>query len=108
MSEPLIALAKGADILVSEVNDLEQSYQALRAAFGGSDEQLRGPLEHMRHEHLTPEQVGDIARRAGVKFVVLTHIGISDGRETDMRRYTEGVRKTFSGPVVVAHDGDEF
>ncbi|MEJ2411130.1 MAG: MBL fold metallo-hydrolase, partial [Novosphingobium sp.] len=59
-------------------------------------------------EHLTPEAVGRIAARAGVKMVVLTHVGPGADDETDMRHYTQGVRNMFDGPVVIARDGDEF
>jgi ribonuclease BN (tRNA processing enzyme) len=62
----------------------------------------------MREEHLSPEEVGRMAHRAGVTLVVLSHIGPALDNETDMRIYSEGVRKYFTGTVVAAQDGMEF
>ena len=37
-------------------------------------EEQAGSIRHMSQEHLTPEEVGKMAARAGVKTVVLTHL----------------------------------
>ena len=54
--------------------------------------------------HLTPEEAGDHARRAGAKRVVLTHI--SDELDAEWAR-EEGERG-FGGPVEVASAGDVY
>ena len=54
--------------------------------------------------HLTPEEAGDHARRAGAGRVVLTHI--SDELDAEWAR-EEGSR-AFGGPVDVARAGDVF
>ena len=54
--------------------------------------------------HLTPEEAGDHARRAGAKRVVLTHI--SDELDAEWAR-EEGAR-AFGAPVEVARAGDVY
>jgi ribonuclease BN (tRNA processing enzyme) len=51
--------------------------------------------------HLTPSTAARMAREAGVRRVVLTHLypAVDDGR------LPEEVRKGFDGEVLVAHDG---
>jgi len=107
-SEAVAKLAKGADVLVSEVMDWDINSPAIQKAVHLSAEQLKPVNAHMLLEHLAPREVGRIAAEAGVKMVVLSHVGWGADNETDMRHYTQGVRETFSGPVVVARDGDEF
>jgi len=98
-SEAVTRLAKGADVLVSEV--LLPGGGAARPA-GGTP--LAGELaEHMSREHLTPEDVGRMATAAGVKTVILTHLVIGNAPEAAQRLETE-VRKSFSGTVIVGRD----
>ena len=54
--------------------------------------------------HLTPEEAGDHARRAGARRVVLTHI--SDELDAEWAR-EEGTR-AFGAPVELARAGDVF
>jgi ribonuclease BN (tRNA processing enzyme) len=109
----LVKFAAGADILVHEVIDLEAIEAALaaRAPAEGSGSSLPGQREalmnHMRTEHTTAEEVGRVAGAAGVKMLVLTHI-VPGTLPEDERRYTEPVRRSYKGPVVVAHDLMEF
>lgn len=100
-------LAVGADVLVSEVLDPD-ALAALLTSLKSDPDQKASFIAHMEQEHLAPEAVGQLATRAGVKMVILSHIGPGEDSETDLRRYTVGVRKHYSGPVVAARDGDEF
>lgn len=110
-SDAVTALARGADLLVSEVNNPEEARQ--RRIRNGDWQQL-SPAEqaafmrHMTGEHLTPDEVGKMAQRAGVKKVVLTHILATADPKDDYASYAAGVRKYFSGEVVVAQDLMEF
>lgn len=106
-SDAVTELAKGADILVSEVQDTPAVLAALAKAFNAPEAALKPVADHMTQEHLSPREVGLMAKRAGVKMVVLTHIGGANQRK-DMRGITAGVREVFSGPVIAAQDGDEF
>jgi ribonuclease BN (tRNA processing enzyme) len=110
-SAAVTELARGADLLVSEVDSVEENVaRQIKTGLW----QLRTPDEQtsfIRHdieEHLSPDEVGKMAERAGVKTVVLSHIGASTDSKDDFKRYGEQVKKYFSGQVLVAKDLMEF
>ncbi|MDR3509477.1 MAG: MBL fold metallo-hydrolase [Caulobacteraceae bacterium] len=107
-SEGLEQLAKGADILVSEVIDVDKTVDLVRHQWSAPDSALAPLIDHMTKEHFRPEDIGRLAARAGVKMVVLTHFAPGTDDETDPSPYTNGVRRYFSGPVVAARDLDQF
>ena len=78
-SENLIALSKDADLLICE-SALPDDYR------------VKG--------HLTPSLAGDIATRAGVKKLVLTHFY----PECDQTDIEQECRKAYGGPLVLAED----
>ncbi len=110
-SDAVVDLATGADTLVSEVTSLDD-VKAQRIKAGQWDTltqaEQEGFLRHMREEHITPEQVGEIARRASVKTVVLTHLSATPDPNDDYARYADAVKKQFSGEVLVAKDLMQF
>ena len=65
-------------------------------------------IEHLRKDHLTPPQVGELAASAGVKEVILHHLVPGFDDETDLSVYTKGIDQHFKGPVRVARDLDRF
>jgi ribonuclease BN (tRNA processing enzyme) len=73
----LVELAKGADLLVSEANSIEQRMQDLTRSgqwqVMTADEQARIKRQ-MEEGHLSTEDVGKLAARAAVKGVVLSHL----------------------------------
>ncbi len=78
-SEQLIELARGADLLVCE------------SAF---------PDEHRQPGHLTPSLAGEIAARAGVGQLVLTHF-YPVCEQYDL---AAECRHTYQGPLILAED----
>jgi ribonuclease BN (tRNA processing enzyme) len=110
-SDAIAMLAKGADMLVSEVASFEElKEQAIKMGRWQSrtPEQQAGFIRHMIEEHLTPEEVGKMAARAGVKTVVLTHLTTTTDPRDEYKRFGEQVKKHFSGQVLVAKDLMEF
>jgi len=107
-SEALATLAKGADVLVCEVNDLEASMKEFAATTHLPPQALKAVRMHMERQHITPEQIGMLAQKAGVKSVVLTHFSPGMDGETDASKYTDGVRKHFSGSVIAGRDLLEY
>jgi ribonuclease BN (tRNA processing enzyme) len=103
-SEALERLAAGADLLVCEVNDLDASMKILAETTHLPPPAFQAVRAHMAMQHLTPEQIGALAQKAGVKAVVLTHFSPGLDGETDASRYTAGVRKHFSGSVIAGRD----
>lgn len=106
----LIDFAKNADILVHEVIDIKlitSLLSAPRAVGHAAPGQREAILRHMQTEHTAPEEVGRVAKEAGVKMVVLTHLVPGTLPDTESA-YVDGVRKQFGGPVTVAQDLMEF
>ena len=99
-------LAKGADLLVSEIMDPEAALAQLRH----DRPDMPGPIlnyigEHFRHEHMSPNEAGLLASRAGVRSLVLTHIAVAPGAIPATRM---AIKATFKGPVRFARDLDTF
>ena len=98
----VVRLARGADILVHEVIAVELLAQRLRRL--PNFEAIRN---HLAGSHSTPEQVGEIATRAGVGSLVLSHLvpGDVDLTEAD---WEARVRPHYAGEIVCGVDLDEF
>lgn len=87
MAAGLAEFARGADILVAEM------------ATAADRAMVPPPVQrHMDVEHLSPAQVGDLATKAGVRKLVLSHVGKVS--EEDLAQ----VRAHYSGPVVLGQD----
>lgn len=86
-SPTLETFARGADILVAEMVSADDRRSVPPSV-----------LKHMDEEHLSPTEVGRLAQRAGVKMLVLSHVGIVDRAEV------EEVRRNFDGQVVLGSD----
>jgi ribonuclease BN (tRNA processing enzyme) len=111
-SAAVTELAKGADMLVAEVASSvdewkEQQTKTVRWQ-SMKPEQQASSIRHMSEEHLTPDEVGKMAARAGVKTVVLTHLPATADPKDEYKRFGEEVKKHFSGQVLVAKDLMEF
>jgi ribonuclease BN (tRNA processing enzyme) len=79
-------LVRGSDIFLCE------------AALGpsGSENGQRG--------HLNGREAGELAQRAGVKHLIITHYGA----KTDPQALHDAAAQTFSGKITVADDGMTF
>jgi ribonuclease BN (tRNA processing enzyme) len=110
-SDAVTALARGADVLVSEVTSVEE-VKAVRIRSGQwatwTPSEQADWLRHMSEEHVTTEEVGKMAERAGVKTVILTHLPASQDPKDDYKRLADQVKKIYSGQVLVAKDLMEF
>jgi ribonuclease BN (tRNA processing enzyme) len=110
-SAAVTELAKGADMLVSEVMSVDE-WKERQIKIGRwqsmTPEQQAASFRHMTQEHLTPDEVGKMAARAGVKTVVLTHLPVTADPKDDYKRFGEQVKKHFSGQVLIAKDLMEF
>jgi ribonuclease BN (tRNA processing enzyme) len=111
-SEAISMLAKGADLLVSEVAAPLEEFKQRQIAIGRwqsmTPAQQEASIRHQIEEHVSPEQVGEMAARAGVKTVVLTHLPATADPKDEYARFGELVRKHFSGQVLIAKDLLEF
>jgi ribonuclease BN (tRNA processing enzyme) len=108
-NEALTALARGADVLVSEANSIEERMRDLLRSgqwqVMTAEEQERIKRQ-MTQGHLSTADVGEMATRAGVKTVILTHLTFKT--DDDYTAWVADVKKHFSGEVLVAKDLKEF
>ncbi len=101
-SEALIELARGADVLVSSILDLDAAVAAIRASRPDAPPAFFAAARaHFAQHHLSPEAAGQLAQVAGVKRVVFTHIGITPSR---MKVAKAELARTWRGPAVFARD----
>ena len=109
-ADVLTKFAANADILLHEVIDLAAIEATIAAREDGTSSmpgQREALMTHMREDHTAAEEIGRVASLAGVKRVILTHL-VGGTRTEDEALYLAGVRKHYSGPVVVARDLMEF
>jgi ribonuclease BN (tRNA processing enzyme) len=108
-SDAVTELARGADLLVSEANSVDDRMQGLIRSGQWqamtSDEQA-GIKRQMTQGHLSPDFIGKMAARAGVKTVVLTHLTAKP--DDDYAPWVSEVKKYFPGQVLIAKDLMEF
>jgi ribonuclease BN (tRNA processing enzyme) len=95
-SDDLIALADGAGVLVHQVADLDYLRQH------GFDE---AELARMAELHTDVTQVGDVAERAGVAELVLTHFLPADPAALSTADWARRVSPSFSGRTIAGYDG---
>lgn len=98
-SPELIALAKGADVLVSEVMHLGGLERLLKIVPNAAT--LR---EHLLASHIVTEDLGRLAAEAGVKALVMSHLVPGDDPSITDQMWAEGVRKHYAGPIIVGKD----
>ncbi|WP_028658511.1 MBL fold metallo-hydrolase [Nocardioides insulae] len=98
VSQNLIDLARGADVLVHEVIDPAFVDQLTASLPPGTAESVR---EHLLISHTTIEQVGrDVAEPAGVGTLALTHMVPGTAPTSTWRKAQRG----FSGELVIGED----
>lgn len=108
-SDALTELAKDADLLFTETNTFEDRKQMMIES-GQWQRMTEAEREGLQRQgafgHMTQRILGEMAARAKVKTVVLTHLTYSPSGNYERR--AEEVRKYFSGPVIIAKDLMEF
>ena len=108
-SEAVEKLANGADLLVSEMLDLEAQIAVVRVALASQPKSHVDQIaEHLRKHHLTPEDVGKLAARANVKHLVVTHIGPGSHKIADIEKYHAEISRNYHGAINIANDLDAF
>jgi ribonuclease BN (tRNA processing enzyme) len=93
-SDALVALAKGADVLVHEA-------LYVPGAPGAPGSALR---KHIMDSHTSVEDAGRIATRAGVRTLVLSHFVPSETPPVTDEQWLAAARTTFAGRIVVGRD----
>nr|WP_281379642.1 MBL fold metallo-hydrolase [Flexivirga oryzae] len=94
-SANLVELARGTDLLVHEVVDVDHYARTS----GGS----ASVIDFMRRSHTTPEGVGRVAA-SGARSVVLSHLLPGDPGEVTPEQWCARVASEYDGPVSVGED----
>ncbi|HET7346195.1 MAG TPA: MBL fold metallo-hydrolase [Acidobacteriaceae bacterium] len=109
-SDAVVNLAKGADVLVAEV---EESLDELRGFIDRMAVQNHWTparkeefAAHMEKEHLTVDSLGELASKAQVGSVVFYHYDPEN--KADQQARVAAMKKYFHGPVLAPMDLDRF
>jgi len=95
-NDNLISLATGADVLVHSVADL--GYLKRHGITGAA-------LERMAGLHTDVTEVGGVARRAGVRELILTHYLPAEPEAIPNREWAKRGAKGFDGRTIAGSDG---
>ncbi len=86
---------------------IEQAVERMAAAGFTRNAKL---LRDIRDYHIGPWALGDLAERAGVKSLILTHLvpGLFNVDFINYFIFERPVSESFSGDIIVGSDGTEF
>ena len=98
-SEALVALARGADILVHEAM-LAAAVDRIVADVPNASDLRRSILSH----HTTAEDAGRVAQAAGVGTLVLSHLVPAEDPGVSEELWIEAARRHFRGRVILGRD----
>lgn len=102
-------LAKGADLLVSEMIDMAGTMANVARNSPDMPPEAKQRLEqHLSTHHLTPDAVGLLAARAGVKALAITHFAAGTPDPERTKGYVAQIRTHYRGQVTLANDLDRF
>lgn len=103
-------LSKGADILISEMIDVQLTIDMVKRTNQHiSAKQIEGLKYHLSRHHLTPGDLGKMAANAGVKELVVTHLVPGSAiTEKHIETYVKEIAAEFSGKITFANDMDAF
>ena len=108
-SQGVEELASGADLLVVEMMDIPLTIERMLAANPGIPEAVsRAMQSHLAEHHLSPTQVGELATRAQVGSVVVTHFSGWEKNHPGHMRYLQDIAASYDGPFLIADDMDGF
>lgn len=103
------ALGKGADLLVSEMIDVGATVAEVRRQIPNMPaEQTDVMRRHLAEHHLTPEQVGEMAARMGVRQIVVTHLAGPTGMHRQLAGHMRAISARTAATVTIANDLDRF
>jgi len=107
-SDALVTLARDADLLVTELADPAFAATFVAPGPGPQPKRLREMHDHMVNHHISPDQVGQMAAKAKVRRVVITHLVAGRDPNVDTSPLVAGVRKWYEGPVEIAVDLNHY
>ncbi len=107
-SPALIAAAKGADLLVHEALQPRLMKMMTAGLAAKGQKNMAQITRDILNYHTTPEEAADVAKAAGVKELVLTHIVPSIPSKFFNPAFLGDAAAHFGGPLIVGEDGMMF
>jgi len=102
-SDSLIQHAMGADLMVSDSLNHTMS-QMLSNAGQDTDNNLSSVTEDIQESHIRPEDAARVAREAGVRTLLITHV-LPPVPDLLINPFLRDARAVFPGEVRMANDG---
>ena len=94
---------------MGEIFDTELVTNRLRATNPDmSDHALLQMRQHFEEHHLTPEDLGKLASRAGVKKLVAVHIPFITKSAAEDAKYIKRISAKFSGSISISEDLNKY
>ncbi len=107
-SASLTAAAKGADLLVHEALQPRLVKMMTTGLEAKSMKNLAQITRDILNYHSTPEQAAEVAKAAGVKELVLSHIVPSIPSKFFYPAFLGDAASRYPGPIIVGEDGMMF
>ena len=100
----MVEMSKGCDILVHEAINPNLLEMGRRASRANANERMQKISADILDYHTMTDEVAEIARDAGVKKLVLTHMVPSPMNHAMELMFLQGMMKIYRGPIKVGQD----
>ena len=104
----LIAVSKDADILLHEALSFDFIERAQKIQEEAGMSRNATILKDILDYHTSPVEAAEVAAAAGVKKLILTHLGPAPENPISRTFYTSGMDDIYEGPILLAEDGDLY
>lgn len=102
-------LAQDADILIGELMDAEMTMGNIRRMNPQMpEERIQMIGSHLKHHHMSAEDIGNMAEAAGVKKVVSVHFPPGWPAPEAVSGYVARVKAVYSGAFAFGEDAAEY
>ncbi|MBJ2137626.1 MBL fold metallo-hydrolase [Paraglaciecola chathamensis] len=108
-SEVVELLSQNVDLLISEMMDVEHTVNLVKRMNPMMPAKALGHMQqHLSKHHLVPADVGQLASKAKVKKLVVTHMAPGLVTPAEFEKYTNEVAEFYKGDITIANDLDRF
>jgi ribonuclease Z len=107
-SASVVANARGADLLVHEALQPALTERAVAVARRLGLERIAKLAGDIPSYHTTPREAAEVAREAGVKQLVLSHLVPGPTNALAKRLFLDGAGAVFPGEITLGEDGMRF
>ena len=106
--ENLVRVATGADLLVHEALNREMAQTIGDALTAAGNKRAAKLFKDIQNYHTSPVEAAQIAKRAGVKALVFTHIVPAVPVAYLNAAFMKGAAAAYDGPITMGEDGMIF